>query len=306
MSQKTRKELRGQFRTGARPTEQDYADRADSNINQLDDNVHVDHEKNIGIGTDAPQAKLHVNGGTQIDENLKVGGNVVIDGDAVIKGKLSSGNSSGKLEINDAVQIEESLSVSGDVTMGDSADDQVVVKGKLYTEQQVGDKTVLVSSRLVGEVKVFATPNVPKGYLACDGSEQSSTDYPELANALDGIYNKGDEQPGKFRLPDLRGEFIRGWSNGRDGVDENREFGSEQGDCFKRHKHGIKLSHEGNQGTRDESGFPIVDSSSLAKHGSTESDSSVCKKDGSGSPLYSEGENETRPQNIALLYCIKY
>ncbi|EMQ3019922.1 TPA: tail fiber protein [Escherichia coli] len=55
-----------------------------------------------------------------------------------------------------------------------------------------------------------ATP--PAGWLKCNGAAFSSEMYPKLAKAYPA--NK---------LPDLRGEFIRGWDDGR-GIDAGREI----------------------------------------------------------------------------------
>lgn len=59
-----------------------------------------------------------------------------------------------------------------------------------------------------------ATP--PDGWLKCNGSVFDKNQLPQLAL----VYPSG-------RLPDLRGEFIRGWDDGR-GVDTGRALGSAQ------------------------------------------------------------------------------
>ena len=64
-----------------------------------------------------------------------------------------------------------------------------------------------------------ATP--PTGWLKCNGAAFSAEEYPELAK----VYPKN-------KLPDLRGEFIRGWDDGR-GVDAGREILSAQGDAMR-------------------------------------------------------------------------
>ncbi|HDR2315245.1 phage tail protein [Enterobacter asburiae] len=53
-----------------------------------------------------------------------------------------------------------------------------------------------------------ATP--PTGWLKCNGAAFTASQYPKLALAYPAL-----------RLPDLRGEFIRGWDDGR-GVDAGR------------------------------------------------------------------------------------
>ncbi len=68
-----------------------------------------------------------------------------------------------------------------------------------------------------------ATP--PTGWLKCNGAAFSAEEYPELAKAYP-----------TNKLPDLRGEFIRGWDDGR-GVDAGRTLLSLQDDSFEAHRH---------------------------------------------------------------------
>ncbi|EAC1412544.1 TPA: tail fiber protein [Escherichia coli] len=56
----------------------------------------------------------------------------------------------------------------------------------------------------------------PTGWLKCNGAAFSSEKYPNLAK----VYPTN-------KLPDLRGEFIRGWDDGR-GVDNGRALLSSQ------------------------------------------------------------------------------
>lgn len=65
----------------------------------------------------------------------------------------------------------------------------------------------------------LATP--PQGWLKCNGAPFDKAEYPKLAVA----YPSGN-------LPDLRGEFIRGWDDGR-GADPNRDLLSAQGDAIR-------------------------------------------------------------------------
>ncbi|HBB3782639.1 phage tail protein [Escherichia coli] len=64
-----------------------------------------------------------------------------------------------------------------------------------------------------------ATP--PTGWLKCNGAAFSPEEYPELAKAYP-----------TNKLPDLRGEFIRGWDDRR-GIDTNRSLLSSQGDAIR-------------------------------------------------------------------------
>ncbi|ENH0929899.1 tail fiber protein [Escherichia coli] len=68
-----------------------------------------------------------------------------------------------------------------------------------------------------------ATP--PTGWLKCNGAPFSAGEYPKLAKAYP-----------KLKLPDLRGEFIRGWDDGR-GVDSARLLLSSQAASILEHNH---------------------------------------------------------------------
>ena len=73
----------------------------------------------------------------------------------------------------------------------------------------------------------YPLSTVPTGCLAMNGQRFDTRRYPKLAQK----YPSG-------QLPDLRGEFIRGWDNGR-GVDVGRGLLSAQGDAFQDHMHFI-------------------------------------------------------------------
>jgi len=83
----------------------------------------------------------------------------------------------------------------------------------------------------LGTVLAFATKTATAGWLECNGAAISRTSYPGLFTAIGTTYGAGDGST-TFNLPELRGEFIRGWDNGR-GTDLNetntsRSFGSWQ------------------------------------------------------------------------------
>ncbi|MGT5985861.1 phage tail-collar fiber domain-containing protein [Escherichia coli] len=116
-----------------------------------------------------------------------------------------------------------------------------------------------------------ATP--PTGWLKCNGAAFSAEEYPELAKAYP-----------TNKLPDLRGEFIRGWDDGR-GVDAGRALLSAQSDLFKAHHHAFTFF------------------TAYAAGGGT---GAVYDYGGSaGRDTYDTGGNETRPRNIAFNYIVR-
>ena len=68
-----------------------------------------------------------------------------------------------------------------------------------------------------------ATP--PTGWLKCNGAVFDKVKYPGLA----AVFPSGN-------LPDLRGEFIRGWDDSR-GIDNGRALLSSQGHSLRDHSH---------------------------------------------------------------------
>jgi hypothetical protein len=100
-----------------------------------------------------------------------------------------------------------------------------------YTKDQITAMIAQASALPVGSMIGFPVDKVAPGFLELDGSVKSAAAYPDLATFLGGVFNKGDEGAGNFRLPESRGEFLRGWDHGR-GVDAGRAVGSWQKGTF--------------------------------------------------------------------------
>ena len=158
-------------------------------------------------------------------------------------------------------------------------------KGSPLTHQELDKNITHVNP--VGTVITFAGATPPPYYLECDGSEISRTEYSNLFSVLGELYGAGDGV-NTFNLPDLRGEFVRGWDNGK-GVDTGREVGSAQIDEFKSHSHNGKMLQSGT-GAGSNGWF----ARSIIHSGTTTLIS------------FDTGGTETRPRNIAMMYCIKY
>ncbi len=107
------------------------------------------------------------------------------------------------------------------------------LKNTLLTE--IGKKAnqtdfTTLKNLLIGIPFPYPLAAVPSGCLAFNGQAFNKTTYPILAQK----YPSGV-------LPDLRGEFIRGWDNGR-GVDSGRGLLSFQKNAILQHFHGQKTS----------------------------------------------------------------
>ncbi|WP_223453213.1 MULTISPECIES: phage tail protein [unclassified Pseudomonas] len=96
-----------------------------------------------------------------------------------------------------------------------------------YTKPEVEALIAQVSALPVGSMVGLPVNKVPPGFLELDGSVRSIATYPDLAAFLGTAFNQGNEGAGNFRLPESRGEFLRGWDHGR-GMDPGRAVGSWQ------------------------------------------------------------------------------
>jgi len=137
----------------------------------------------------------------------------------------------------------------------------------------------------IGTIMWFSANAAPVGYLECNGEVLSRSQYSDLFAVIGTTFNTGLEGIANFRLPDLRGEFVRGWDHTK-GVDSGRTFGSNQADEFKSHKHSFDIRYSIQSGGSE---MPPLD----ATNGYGTYDTSFT------------GGTETRPRNIALLPCIK-
>ncbi|MEN2427272.1 phage tail protein [Chromobacterium vaccinii] len=149
-----------------------------------------------------------------------------------------------------------------------------------------------------GLIGFFAGPAAPVGWLRANGTAVSRSTYAALFAAIGTIYGAGDGST-TFNLPDLRGEFVRGWDDGARGVEVGRALGSNQSDTVGPHDHTIKRMPDGG---------PLAISSGIGGTGKAWAyETSV---NPSTNPPFLTGANsgigiETRPRNVALLACIK-
>ena len=201
-------------------------------------------------------------------------------GDTVTPTKLNSARTVSAIQtadISDA-QITEAKLAASSVSTAKIADGNVTL-AKLVTAVQ---QALLPA----GAVQAFAMNSAPAGWLAADGSNVNRTTYAALFAAIGTTYGAGDGST-TFALPDLRGYFVRGSGTNGDGTAAGT-FGAKQADELKAHTHTVTDSSIATIGfTTGGNGYNVV-SGTLTRTTS------------------SEGGTETRPKNIALLYCIKF
>lgn len=165
-----------------------------------------------------------------------------------------------------------------------AAEVQARLAGDQFLQNQINNYQTLPA----GTIMYTPTSVVPAGFLPLNGQAISKNTYSALYAIIGGFYG---ETLTTFNLPDLRGEFIRVWDNGR-GVDPGRTVGSSQTDMFKSHTH------------------RLLDNNNATFNGDRPNAFDSAAAINQSSPSYVDtqatGGTETRPRNIALQAIIKY
>lgn len=151
----------------------------------------------------------------------------------------------------------------------------------------------------IGDLVKLGRSTARRGTLKANGADISTTTYAPLyhwakhhglmdsAGAwVAGTFRFRENGSGTFRLPDLRGEFIRAWDDGR-GVDSGRALGSWQNHQLQDHDHlAAKLTNPG-------IGYGNGGAVSITTAAT-------------GAPTTGNHGAETRGRNVSVLYAIKF
>lgn len=141
----------------------------------------------------------------------------------------------------------------------------------------------MLTAPLVGTILAFGGSSAPDKYVLCHGQELDRVTYATLF-AVIGTSFGGGNGVSTFNVPDLRGEFLRGWDASK-GVDPGRVFGSSQSGAIQSHVHDQSYY---NLGLNTSNG-------GYALRGAI---------GGSTAPTSATGGSETRPRNVAVNYII--
>ena len=206
----------------------------------------------------------------------------------------------------------------------------VVDGGFLQTNASGQLSFQIVAGVPVGSVFCIAHTSIPSGYLECNGDA-----LPNGTGTVQGITADFSALRALIgaNLPDLRGEFVRGFDNGK-GTDSGRSMLSSQSDQNKSHNHSASTSisdpghfhhsfRSGNSGesrfnsTLSSSNFPasgtgagnLNEAYNIVSKGSTPNvgrTSNVNTGINAGTNVGNDGGGESRPRNIAMMYIIKF
>ena len=216
------------------------------------------------------------------------------------------------------VSLKSPSSLSGNVSL--TLPPSIVNGGFIQTDGSGNLSFQVVAGVPSGAVFCIAVASVPSGYLECNGQSVSRTTFSALFAVIGTQY--GASNSSTFKVPDLRGEFIRGFDNGR-GVDSGRSVASSQSHQHPQHNHNVSASSNssvsdpghkhnilfgigsfggssGAQVPRDSG--TITNRMSNSNTGISVSTSTSISQSNRGG---TSNSSETRPRNIAMMYVIK-
>jgi hypothetical protein len=237
---------------------------------------------------------------------------------------FASGDTVTPQRLNDArtvsAIVNADISASAGIEGSKLANDSVAL-AKLVTAVQ----NALVPA---GAVQPFARSTAPAGWLAANGSTigsassgatSASADYSALFSVLWDNWTNTDlpilDSAGaastrgasasadfaankRLPLPDLRGIFVRGsGSQAISGITYNKTFAAKETDAFQGHRHSVTHNAATSSGSNGAGASPLLIAPAAITIGDPTTDTT------NGTPRTA---SETRPANIALLYCIKF
>lgn len=205
----------------------------------------------------------------------------------------------------DSLGSKNLVDEDGNAFVGDSNE---IRAGKIYEFSYNGTEFQLVSpvvpfdsavaaSVPIGSSIIWHTSTVPTGFLECDGSAVAVATYAELFAIIGYTYGGSGAT---FNLPDLRGEFLRGWDHaaGNDPDSSTRtdrgdgttgdNIGTKQADEYKSHYHTM-TTHEAPTGGMYTAGTVSQGYNNI--QGSKDTATA--------------GGNETRGRNVNVMFCIR-
>jgi len=216
----------------------------------------------------------------------------------------------GKVFTSNEIVTPANLNLLGTPTVA-LADNEVTatkIADGAVTQAKLNSGIILVPT---GAIMPFAMNTVPTGWLAANGNEYSKTGtYAALFAVIGTTYGETNGAGGTgtthFRVPDLCGYFVRGSGTNRDGT-ASGAFGQKQADAVGPHTHPITdPGHNHVWNATNGPGGANYGSNYVAGIASIAGLTAYSvNTNTTGISINNNTGTETRPDNIAMLYCIK-
>ncbi len=228
---------------------------------------------------------------------------------------LVNGISSKNVTATDGSALRENAGVVGQVLL-------LIYDGVKF---QLVNPNPTAASFVPGVIYIWSNETAPAYTFECAGQSLSRVTYARLFNIIGTIY--GSDDGATFKVPDLRGEFVRGWDHGR-GIDPNAATRTNAGAGVTGDHVGTKqlgaagpisitgagITLTGVGGTNIfgsgssvlgtyQSSFPTGgDGGQQAQQGNV----ALASISGTANIAGNSGATETRPRNVNMMYIIGY
>ena len=188
--------------------------------------------------------------------------------------------------------------------------------GFLQTDANGALSFQIVNGVPTGAIFCVGVNTVPTGYVKCNGASYSTSGtYAGLFAVIGYTYGGSGSS---FNVPDLRGEFVRGW-NDNASVDSGRNIGSNQGAQNQSHDHNADPSATSNvtdpghrhpsrgYGNDDDGGNQFTGSGNndVRNNAIEDANTGISVATNVSIDIDNDGGNEARPRNVAMMYIIK-
>ena len=260
----------------------------------------VDTSGQVGIGTATPANAIDVAGGA-IQISTSGGTSRTV---------MSADSTDSIFSVNDDRNFTVKTNAATRLTVNSTAATStvpVVLPAIPTTALQAATKSYVDQVLPAGCIMPYAGTAAPTGWLACQGQAVSQTTYAALFAAIGTTWNTTGEGAGNFRLPDLRGMFVRGTGTNATGSSSGAvgpSVGAYAADTYLNHSHAVTdpgHAHTITTGTRTGDGngadYWITGSSNTRNANSNTTGLTVNTS--------TTGGTETKPKNYGVLYIIK-
>ena len=260
----------------------------------------IDTNGNAGFGTATPANAIDVAGGT-IQVSASTGtSRTTISADATDSFFAATSNRNFTIQTNAVTRLTVNSTAATSTV-------PVVLPAIPTTALQAATKSYVDQVLPAGCIMPYAGTAAPTSWLACEGQAVSQTTYATLFAAIGTTWDIGGEGAGNFRLPDLRGMFLRGAGTNATGSSSGavgQPVSDYAADTYLNHSHAVtdpghahSYSIWGERRTA-EGGM----SSFWAQTGSSTTGSNTT---GLTVNTSTTGGTETKPKNYGVLYIIK-
>jgi len=262
----------------------------------------VTNDGSVGIGTGSPSNAIDVAGGAiQISTAGGTARTVMSadDTDSIFEASSTR---------NFTVKTNSATRLTINATNATSTVPVVLPADPTTALQATTKQYVDLIGNPAGIIAPFAGTSVPSGWLACQGQAVSQTTYAALFAAIGTTWDIGGEGAGNFRLPDLRGMFLRGAGTNATGSSSGavgQPVSDYAADTYLNHSHAITDPTHTHSYTVVAGTNTAVGGSGSAYYSSATSTSTGAASTGISVNTSTTGGTETKPKNYGVLYIIK-